>query len=312
MSSLANRSFHSESSLAVSPVDPQERTASRMQLALLLGPALGLIIVLYLGGLLLAGLQSLGYFPAAGLNDFSLDAYRSLFSRPDFYRSLLLTAWVSLVATGASSVLGIASALLLRRTLSDGWRGRRWITFLYQLNLPVPHSVGAVSIFLLFSQSGLMARLAYASHWIQSPAEFPALVFDPYGWGILLEYIWKTTIFTGMILLATLQSTAEDYDAVARTLGANAWQRFRYITLPILRPALTSASILVFAFTFGGYETPYLLGQRTISMLPVMAYREYSRVDLTARPEAMAISMFITIVITGLVWVYLRLTEANE
>ncbi|MBN1536698.1 MAG: ABC transporter permease subunit [Anaerolineales bacterium] len=287
----------------------QEMFTSCIRLAALLTPALGLIGVLYIGGMALAGLQSLGYFPVAGLTHFSLDAYRALFSRQDFFRSLWLTLWVSFASTSIATIFALYSALLLHMILKNGWRSKQWVTFFYQLNLPVPHCVGAVGIFLLFSQSGLLARMAYAAGRIQSPADFPALVFDPYGLGIILEYIWKTSVFMGVILLAALQSVGEDYGAIASTLGANAWQRFRYVTLPLLRPALISSSILVFAFTFGGYEVPYILGQRAVSMLPVLAYREYSRVELTARPEAMAISMFIALAITLLVGLYMRFNE---
>lgn len=272
-------------------------------------PAVGLILLLYVGGLVLAVIQSLGYFPAAGLTRLSLDAYRLLFTRPDFLRSLGLTTWVALCSTGVSTLLGLIEALLLRSVLNSAGRRPGWITFLYQLNLPIPHSVGAIAILLLFSQSGLLARLTYAAGWIASPSGFPALVFDRFGIGIILEYLWKTSVFSGIILLAALESASDEHEAAARTLGANTWQRFRYVTLPLLRPALVSASILVFAFTFGGYEVPYLLGQRASSMLPVLAYREYSRVDLTARPQAMAISLFITAVTSAMVWLYMRRME---
>ncbi len=287
----------------------RENLARSLRLGLLLSPAIGLIAVLYLGGLLLSGLQSLGYFPAAGLHRFSLDAYQALFSRPDFYRSLLLTLWISLASTGLAMVLAVASALLLNHALHQIHPARRWITLIYQFNLPIPHSIGAISIFLLFSQSGLLARLAYAGGLIHSPAGFPALVFDRFGIGIILEYAWKTTVFIGVTLLAALETAGDEYEASARTLGAGPWQRFRYVTLPLLRPALLSSSILVFAFTFSGYEVPYLLGQRSVAMLPVVAYREYSRVDLAARPEAMALCVLIAAASSILVWLYMRLME---
>lgn len=287
----------------------REKLIFNLKLTALLTPALVVIAVLYLGGMVLAAMQSLGYFPAAGLNHVSINAYHTLFTRPDFYRSLWLTLWVSFASTGISTVIAVPSALLLRLILRSGWRNKRWITFLFQLNLPVPHCVGAVGVLLLFSQSGLLARLAYAAGRIQSTADFPALVFDPYGLGIILEYTWKTSVFMGVILLAALLSVGEDYEAIASTLGANTWQRFRYVTFPIMQPALISSSILVFAFTFGGYEVPFILGQRAVSMLPVLAYREYSQVELSARPEAMAISMFIAVAITILVGIYLRFAE---
>jgi putative spermidine/putrescine transport system permease protein len=96
-----------------------------MRLALLLGPALILIVALYLGGLALALLQSLGYLPEAGLTHISLAAYSALFERPDFFGSLFLTLWVSLASTALSIFLAIGGALLLRSLLDSMPGGRR-------------------------------------------------------------------------------------------------------------------------------------------------------------------------------------------
>jgi putative spermidine/putrescine transport system permease protein len=284
-------------------------SSERRRIFLALIPALGLILLLYLGGLILAGIQSLGYIPAAGLTNLSLHAYRSLFRRPDFLSSLWLTAWVSIAATVISSFLAVGAALLLHTLIHHREKRRRWISVIFQLNLPIPHAVGAIAILLLFSQSGLLARISYALNLITEPSEFPELVFDRYGLGIILEYLWKTTVFTGVTVLAALESTSDEFEASARSLGANAFQRFVYVTFPLIRPALVSASILVFSFTFGGYEVPLLLGQRSVSMLPVLAYREYSRVDLASRPQAMAISLLITGIISCMVWIYMRFME---
>lgn len=270
-------------------------------------PALGLIILLYLGGLIMAFVQSMGYFPALGMLDVSFDAYLNLFHRPDFLSSLSLTLWVSLISTITASILALTAALLLRSVAT----GKPWLTFLFELNLPIPHIVGAIGIYLLLNQSGLFARLAYLGGLIQTPADFPALVFDKYAIGIIFEYVWKTSVFLGVNLLAALQTLGEDYEAVASTLGANSWQRFRNVIFPLLKPTLISSSILVFAFTFGGYEVPYILGQRSNSLLPVLAYREYNQLDLTARPQAMAMSMVITLIISILIWLYMKISRKS-
>lgn len=271
----------------------------------MLGPALAVIIFLFLGGLGLAVLQSLGYLPFIGKTELSFAAYQNILGREEFYRSLLLSLWISLASTGISTVLAVGSALVLRQQ----FRGRRWVTFIFQLNIPIPHLVGAIGILFLFSQSGFLARLAHLGQIIDSPGDFPALVFDSYAIGIILEYIWKSTCFIGVIVLAVMQSVGEDYEQAARTLGANRWQRFRYVLLPLIMPGILSASILVFAFTFGAFEVPLLLGERYPSALPVLAYRYYTDVDLNFRPEAMAVSVIISILVTILIFVYLRLSQ---
>lgn len=276
---------------------------SRTRLFLMLAPALAVIGLLFGGGILLALLQSVGYVPAIGRTQLSLAAYRAVLADPAFGRSLLLSLWIAGVSTAVSTLFALIAALALRRA----FRGKRLATFIFQSNLPIPHLVGAIGILFLFSQSGLLARLAYLAGLIQTPADFPALVFDPLALGVIFEYVWKSSVFMSIILLASLQAMGENYEAAARTLGANRWQRFRYVTLPLLRSGIFSASILVFAFTFGAFEAPLLLGARYPSALPVLAYRLYTDVDLNARPEAMAVSMMIAAIITVFILLYMRL-----
>ncbi|MCW5858670.1 MAG: ABC transporter permease subunit [Caldilineales bacterium] len=275
---------------------------ARGRLLLALAPALAVVVFLFLGGWGLGLAGSLGYQPWLDQTQLSLAAYTNLLGRSDFLASLGLTLWIASVSTALSSVLALAGALFLRRLV---W-GRRWATFAFQLNLPIPHSVGAIAMLLLLGQSGFLARLGRLAGLIETPADFPALIFDPLALGVILEYSWKATTFIGVNVLAALLALGEDYEATARTLGAGAWQRLRRVVLPLVSPSLAAAAVLSFAFAFGAFEAPFLLGQRYPSALPVLAYRSYVDVDLNARPEAMAISMVITAVTTLAVLLYMR------
>jgi putative spermidine/putrescine transport system permease protein len=265
------------------------------------------VIVLFGGGLLMALAQSLGYIPAIGRTELSLEAYRRVLGDPAFGRSLGLSLWIAAVSSAVSVLMAVGGALALRRPL----RGQKFTTFIFQLPIPIPHLVGAIGVLFLLGQSGLLARLAFGAGLIQTPAQFPALIYDRYGAGIILTYVWKSAPFIGIILLAVLRGLGDEYEEAAQTLGANRWQRFRYVTLPFLTPGILSSSILVFAFTFGAFEVPLLLGQRFPSMLPVLAYRYYSDVDLNSRPEAMAMSLIIAAVIVILTFVYMRLMRGR-
>ena len=105
------------------------------------------------------------------------------------------------------------------------------------------------------------------------------------------------------MLLSVLQHTGSGLLEVGKTLKAGPWQRFRYITLPILLPSLGAAGLIVFAYTFGAFEVPYLLGRTYPLMLPVWAYKNYSDVDLMARPEGIAAAMIIAVVVIVAIWV---------
>jgi putative spermidine/putrescine transport system permease protein len=281
--------------------------SDRLRIALLLAPAMTVIVVLFFGGLAVGVMRSFNWMPVIGLTEPNLDAYRAVLSDPDFLRSFGLTLYISITSTLISAVIAIAAALLLRQSFA----GRGAINLLFQLNLTVPHIVGAIGVLYLFSQSGFFARMAFHIGLIARPAEFPALVFDPCAIGIILQYVWKEVPFIGVIVLAQMQALGTDYESVARSLGASRWQAFRHVLLPLILPGVLSASIIVFAFTFGAYEVPLLLGASHPQALPVLAYKTYTDVDLAARPEAMAMAVVIALLSALMIWAYLRATRAR-
>jgi putative spermidine/putrescine transport system permease protein len=275
----------------------------RLKIALLLAPAVGVIGILFAGGLGVAFVQSLGYMPAIGLTEPGLGAYRQVLGDEDFLDSLLLTLYVSGVSTGLSTVLAVLAALALRRS-----RGRL-SAVVFQLPITIPHLVAAVGIALVVAQTGLGARAAAALGLVGEPRDFPALLYDRYSVGVILTYVWKEVPFIALVVLASLRGVASDLEDVARTLGAGAWQRFWYVVFPVISPSVVAASLLVFAFTFGAFEVPYLLGKSYPTMLPVMAYNEYRGIDLASRPAAMAINVLIALITGAAAALYLRLAR---
>lgn len=277
----------------------------RVMVWAMLAPAMSIILLLFGGAVILAFIQSLNYFPLIGLDDPNLGAYRELVNDTEFWRSLMLTFYIAITSTALSIILGIAAALALRRVFGK----TKVLAFFFQLNLPIPHVVGAVAILFLLGQSGLVSRVTAASGLIEQANDFPSLIFDPLAVGIILEYVWKELPFIGTIALAILQSVGADYDELARSLGASRWQRLRHVTLPLLLPGVLSASVIVFAFAFGTFEVPLLLGRSFPAVLPVMAHQRYAATDLTQRPEAMAISVVITITVSLCAWGYMNLSR---
>jgi len=272
---------------------------------LLLAPALFVVLVLFTGGLVLGFLQSLNYMPLIGKNDFNLDAYAAIFNDRVFWESLWLSLRIAFISTAISIVLAVGTALLIFHTE----RGRRISTFIYQFNLPIPHIVGAVAMLFLLAQGGLLSRVAFALGLTDSPGDFPAMTNDRGAVGIIAEYVWKETVFIGVVVLAALARGVGDYEDLARTLGAGRWKRFWHVILPLITPAIVSTSVIVFAFGFGAFEVPFLLGQPFPSALPVLAYNAFTDVDLNARSEAMAISMVIAVITAVAVFVYTWLSR---
>ncbi len=275
----------------------------RTRLILMLAPALLLLGGLFLGALGLTLVRSFRYMPALGLTEPDLAAYAALLTSPGFLASLGLSLWIATASTLISAVLALLAALLLRQAFP----GRGAVSFLFQVNLTVPHVVGAIGILYLVSQSGSFARLAHAAGLIAAPGEFPALTHDPLAIGIILQYVWKEVPFITLILLAAMQALGEDHEATARTLGASRWQAVRFVLLPMLMPALVAASALVFAFAFGAYEIPLILGAHAPEALPVLAWRSFTDTDLATRPQAYATAIVIALLGFAMLAAYARL-----
>lgn len=266
---------------------------------LAVAPAALIVVLLLGGGVTTALIQSVRPLPGQ-TGTLTLHHFGEVVTAPGFLASLALTVWVSFASTVLTLVLAVVTALALRRMR----RFRGVVTYVYQLPLTLPHMVLAAAGIMLLSQSGLLARVVTAVGLIDAPARFPELVNDPAGFGIIAVYVWKQVPFVGLFALAVLQSVGEDYEATARSLGASRYQAVRYVLVPLVAPALIPAGVIVFAFAFGAFEVPLLLGARYPSMLSVLAYRLYTDVDLALRPRSMALSFVIAAIVFGLVGAY--------
>jgi len=257
---------------------------------ILLLPVLLLIVFIFIAGIIFGALQSLGYFPAIGLKTFTLKYYKYIFKDPNFFSSLKFSLYTSFVSSFLAVVVGVLLAYFL---LANSKKDLGFYN-VYKIPIIVPHTVAALLVFVLFSQSGWIARILYRLGFIHNMTEFYPLVFDSKGIGVILAYIWKGAPFITLITYDILKKINDSYSKVALNLGANSFQVFWYVLLPLALPTILSGFIIIFAFSFGAFEIPYLLGPSNPKALPVLAYIYYKSIDLFERPYGMVINMCIT------------------
>lgn len=265
----------------------------RLIVILFLAPALAVVVLLFGGGLLLGLLQGLGYFPGLDEQSFTLEHFRNVLDDPDFLSSLGLTFYISITSTVIAIVISIFIALVLL-TLAERMR---WVHFIFQIPLVIPHLVVAITVVFLLSPTGMLSRVGQFLGLIKSSSDFPLLINDRFGIGIIAAYVWKEIPFITLMIFSVLRNAGVELLDVGKTLNASRWQRLRYIILPIIFPSLAASSLIVFAYTFGAFEVPYLLGQTYPMLLPVWAYKHYADVDLMARPEGIATGIIIACII---------------
>jgi putative spermidine/putrescine transport system permease protein len=281
----------------LSPEAPHQigsgRKAPMVRLFVYLTPALLIIVLLFGGGLFLGFLQALGHTPAADLGELNYSHFIHVINDPDYMKSLGLTLYISATSTKIAAIISVILSLALIKWAPNS----KFINFLLQIPLTVPHLVIAISVVLLLSPAGFFSRLFTAFTIIDNSSGFPLLVNDDWAIGILVVYTWKEIPFITFMLLSVLKNMGPELQEVGATLNANSFQRFFYIVLPLIAPSLCSGCLIVFAFTFGAFEVPYLLGQTYPMTLPVWAYKNYSDIDLLARPEGIAIGLLIALII---------------
>lgn len=271
----------------------------------LIMPALLLIIVLFGGGLFFAIAGSLGFFAPVGESAFTLENFGRIAHDREVRAAFIFTLILTSVSTAFSAVGGILIAVWLRRQMQKSVI----LKTLLQIPLAVPHLAISLILLNLLAPSGIFARIFYAFGLINAPADFPILVTDAYGIGIVLAYILKETPFIALVVLTVLVRVGDEFEQAAQNLGATVWQRFRFVTLPLIAPAVIFSSLIVWVFIFGAFEVPFVLGRSYPTMLAVAANRKFNSTDLTERGEAFALAVLMTLVTTLFVWIYLRFTK---
>ena len=92
---------------------------------------------------------------------------------------------------------------------------------------------------------------------VGQPGDFPPIFFERSSLGIILVYVWKEYLFIGLVLLALLKGVAPDYEDIASTLGAGAWQRFRYVLLLLMMPGILSTPVIVLPLCLGASKSRF-------------------------------------------------------
>ena len=262
---------------------PLPRAVRQWDGARLVAPAVLLNVVVTGTALVAVLATSLGLLPLVGQPRLSTDGYTTLASelRAATYESLLTAATATLLA----AAIGLTLATVAVR--AD--RGVRLVIGLAAAVLTVPHLVGAAATGLLLSDVGLAQR------WSGIPAaSWPELVGGRLPWATVLELAWKESAFVALVVVASIERSYADLREVAAVLGAAPRAQWRRVLLPLAAPALASASLIVFVYSLGTYEVARLLGRAYPEPLPVMAYRLFTDIDITARPQAAATAVVAT------------------
>lgn len=262
---------------------------SKIKPYLLIAPAALLLLFIMGVGICTCILQSLGYFPLIGLDSITFDYYKEILSNQQFINSLILSLKTSIISSIIATVIGVLLAYLMTKNRVSKLR-----YFLLNLPIIVPHIIVVMLAFAVFSKTGIIARILYNLNIIRDSSEFVSLVNDKVGIGIIIVYIYKGMPFIAITVYNILKSLDVKLEDVALNLGANKFQVLKLVIMPQIMPTILSSFIVIFAFSFGSFEVPYLIGATNPKALPVNAYINYINTDLAQRPLSMAMNSILT------------------
>jgi len=208
------------------------------------------------------------------------------------------------VTTPIEVLLGLAMALVL----NESFRGRGWLRAIVLIPWAVPTVVSSQMWRFIFNDRyGLFNFLLFgdATQRYWAPLAEPYLALS----SIMVADIWKTSSFAALIILAGLQGIPGELYEAASIDGATTWEKFRHITLPLIKPALLLALVfrtidalkvfdLVFVMTQGGPAD-------TTNVLQFYGYKKSFAEGMIGYGSAIAVVVFlISLVLSTL---YIRL-----
>ncbi|NBT79469.1 MAG: sugar ABC transporter permease [Betaproteobacteria bacterium] len=223
---------------------------------LFMAPA-GILLVLFLTYPLVLGTW-LGFTDAkvgrAGVF-VGLDNFAYLVTDPVAQISLFNTLFYTSIASVLKFGLGLWLALLLNRNLPF----KSFFRAVILLPYIVPTALSAIAFWWLYdAQFSVLSWALTRLGWIDRYIDF---LGDPWNarWSTIAANVWRGVPFVAICLLAGLQTISPSLHEAAALDGATAFQRFRYVTLPLLTPIIAVVMTFSVLFTFTDFQLIYVL-----------------------------------------------------
>ncbi|MEB4621366.1 carbohydrate ABC transporter permease [Enterococcus sp. E4-223] len=220
-----------------------------------------------------------------------LSNYLEILSDSEFYRSLGLTVAYTFLVVAGSTALGLAVAILLNRK----FRFRKTVRSLILLSYVTPSISLIFAWKYMFNNSyGIVNDLLVDR--LQLFNEAPLWFDQPVAsfFMVVLFAIWRYYPYAFISFLAILQTVDKTLYEAAEMDSANAWQKFKIVTLPAIKPVLATVIVLRSIWMFYMFTDVYLLTNK-VNILGVYLYQTAFAFNDLGKAAAISILLFIII-----------------
>lgn len=197
-----------------------------------------------------------------------LEAFRSVLNRPDILDSLFLSLELATVSSLGATFLGSLAAFAIER---HRFRGRSMFAALTVLPLSLPEVVTGISLLI----------------W------FVFLKWSLGFWSMTCAHITFCFSYVVLVVRARLHGFDSTMEEAARDLGANSFQVFKTVTLPLILPALISGFLLSFTLSFDDFLITLFASGAGFDTLPVKVY-SMIRYGVSQEINALSTLIFLT------------------
>jgi multiple sugar transport system permease protein len=222
-----------------------------------------------------------------------LDNYISILTDPGFYQSLWVTFWYTALVVAGSTGLGLGVALFFNRE----FRFRKTARSLVILSYVTP-SISLVFAWKYMFNNGYGIVNVIGADMLHLFDDAPLWFDHPVSSFILvvLFAIWRYFPYAFISFLAILQTVDKSLYEAAGMDGANAWQKFRIVTLPAIMPVLATVVTLRAIWMFYMFADVYLLTNK-VNILGVYLYKTAFAFNDLGKAAAISMVLFALIFI---------------
>ncbi len=231
---------------------------------------------------------------------FTLHWYEVLVHDARIIDAVKNTLVVAIISTLLSTVMGTMAALVMER---QEFLGKLTFDSILYLPIIIPDVVMALSLILFFVLIQMPHAIASLSSSVSSITFLPSGLV---GWlartinvtPIIIAHVAFNISFVAIVVRARVADFDITLEEAAKDLGANEWQTFRRITLPLIMPGILGGALLAFTLSIDDFVITFFVSGPGSTTLPV---RVFSMIRIGVTPEVNAISSAMLLASMGLV-----------
>ncbi|HOQ39157.1 MAG TPA: iron ABC transporter permease [Fervidobacterium sp.] len=209
---------------------------------------------------------------------FTFDVWKTVLTEKAYLRSFGNSILLGVLTATVSTVIGFLFAFVVTRTTI---KGKKFISLMANLPMISPPFSLTLSLILLFGSNGLITKQLLGLKW------------DIYGLdGLVISQTMGMFPIAYLTMLGVLESIDSTLEEASMNLGANRWEVFRTVTLPLSAPGLLSSWLLVFTNSIADFANPLMLGGK-FNVLSVTAYLEVTGMNRLDRGAALSLLLLL-------------------